>query len=544
MLDELVQQYRDRAVRDIHITPYRAWENIKLDGMAYAGGTGHDTTKKCLDGTRTEILREIVNWIHDPDVNAPRVFWLNGQAGKGKSAIAHTIASWVKNSGGLGSCFCFARDRQAERREEKMLTTISRDLADCDSTFRCALASIFANNHSLMATPDVLQQWEKLILAPLSQVSNEIAGNIVIVIDALDESGPKSSRSHLLSMLGSPQTAKLVPSNFRLLVTSRPLPDIQVVLSRARHVKAVSLDDVPVAFTERDIRLFVSMKLGDLEEIGEAEIGQIARKADGLFEWARLACEFIRQGVTSEIVKERFGDCVANASGEGEALLDGVYLTILDSIVSRKPTPLLRFRSVMRQVLNTLEPLPIAGLNAMRQHFLCEHDGFDVAIVLHFMGPVLSGVTNHTNPVRPLHTSFYDFLIDKKRSRDFFVEQQNVHHDLAVASFSIMQAGLQFNICRLETSYLCNSEVVGLDEKIKENIPLHLLYSCRFWATHLQGAEFDSELLQLVRRLVTGVQMLFWLEALGVSRFIGEAYWALTSTERWLQVRLFLDNVG
>ena len=332
---------------------------------------------------------------------------------RGKSAIAHTIALWFKNSGGLGSCFCFARDRQAERREEKMLTTISRDLADCDPMFRRALAGVFANNYSLMATPDIIQQWEKLILAPLSQVSSEIAGNNVVIVDALDESGPESSRSHILSVLRSPQTAK-IPSNFRLLVTSRPLPDIQAVLSHARHAKAVSLDDVPVAFTERDIRLFVSMKLGDLENIGEAEVSQIAQKADGLFEWARLTCEFIRQGATSEMVKKRFGDCVVNASGEGKTLLDEIYLTILDSIVSRRPNPLLRFRSVMRQVLYTLEPLPIDGLNTMRRHFSREHDGFDVAIVLRFMGPVLSGITEHTNPVRPLHTSFYEFLVDKK----------------------------------------------------------------------------------------------------------------------------------
>ena len=40
------------------------------------------------------------------------------------------------------------------------------------------------------------------------------------------------------------------------------------------------------------------------------------------------------------------------------------------------------------------------------------------------------------------------------------------------------------------------------------------------------------------------MQMLFWLEVLGVSKFIREAYWALTCTERWLQVMLFMGNVG
>ena len=142
-----------------------------------------------------------------------------------------------------------------------------------------------------------------------------------------------------------------------------------------------------------------------------------------------------------------------------------------------------------------------------------------------------------------MHHSMTFWLI-KSEAEIFFIEQHDVHRDLAVASFSVMQARLRFNICGLETSYLHNSEVVGLDKKIKENIPLHLLYSCRFWANHLQDTEFDSELLHLVGRLVAGVQVLFWLEVLGVSKFIREAYWALTFTERWLQVRLFLGNVG
>ena len=118
----------------MHINVYCILEDLNLDGMAYASGAGLNTTKKCLDGTRGEILQEIVNWIHNLDVNVPWIFWLHGQAGRGKSAIAHTIALWFKNVGGLGSCFCFARDRQTERRHEKMLSTIAHDLTRRDAT--------------------------------------------------------------------------------------------------------------------------------------------------------------------------------------------------------------------------------------------------------------------------------------------------------------------------------------------------------------------------------------------------------------------------
>lgn len=50
--------------------------------------------------------------------------------GGGKSSIAHTLTLWFKDAGRFRSCFCFARDGQAERRKEKLFTTIAHDPAD------------------------------------------------------------------------------------------------------------------------------------------------------------------------------------------------------------------------------------------------------------------------------------------------------------------------------------------------------------------------------------------------------------------------------
>ena len=245
-----------------------------------------------------------------------------------------------------------------------MFTTISCDLADHDPAFRRALASVFTNNSSLMATPNIIQQWEKFCPGTIVSVLTGETGSIVVVIDALDESGPEPSWSHILSVLGSPQVAKLL-SSFRLLMTPQSLPDIQAVLNIAPHVKAVSLDDVPAAFTERDICLFISVQLKGLEDIREREVSQIAQKADGLFEWASLACKYIRQDTTGKLVKECFSNATVRVSRERKSLVDNMYHTTLESVVSKRPTALVHFCSVMWQVLYTLEPLPINGLDAM-----------------------------------------------------------------------------------------------------------------------------------------------------------------------------------
>ena len=533
-LDELMQQYRDRAVRDIHVNVYRVLEDLNLDSMTYAADVGLKTTKKCLDGTRKEILQEIVDWIHDPDVNAPRIMWLHGQAGKGKSAIAHTIALWSRNVGELGSCFCFARDRQTERLGNKMLSTIARDLANRDPTFRRALARAIEDDNTLRTTTDVMQQWERLLLGPLSRVSGEMVGNIVLVIDALDESGLHSSREHILSVLTSSEAASL-PSNFRILLTSRPLSDIMTALCAVQHVKVVSLDNVPVTFTERDIRLYVSKKVKAFGGIGEREIEDITLKADGLFEWARLACEFIRPiaGATS---KERFDNLMARTSGEGGTLLDSTYRAILENTVGREPRALTRFRSMMQQILCTSEPLPMDALHAMRACFIHEHDRFDVAIILDYMGSLLSGVTDRTNPIRPLHASFYDFLTDHSRSEGYFVGKSDIQADLAVASLCILDGGLYFNICELQSSYLLNSEIPDLAERVKAKISSHLSYSCYFWAKHLHATKFDPVLAGHVGDLLGSEKILFWFEAMSLLGILGNAAFALSYVARWLQV--------
>src|SRR5258708_32780820 len=93
-----------------------------------------------------------------------------------KSAIAHTIANWFNDMGGLGSCFCFDRHREADKRHEKVFSTIARDLADCDPEMRRALANAVKNANSLKNTTDIIQQWRKLLMEPLKQLSGATVG--------------------------------------------------------------------------------------------------------------------------------------------------------------------------------------------------------------------------------------------------------------------------------------------------------------------------------------------------------------------------------
>ena len=535
-LDKLMQDLRDRTLLNIQVDVQQIREDLSLDSMVCAGQVGLIKGKKCLDGTRIEILNEILDWMNNTDPATPPILWLHGQAGRGKSAIAHTIALQAQNLGMLGSCFCFSRARHHEGLHVKLFTTIARHLADYDLRLRQTLAEVIAAHYTLRDTADMAEQWQKFILEPFSQLEGPSSRNVVIVIDALDESGAEVTRRDILDILAAPDAQ--LPANIRIVLTSRPIMDITQALLASQHVQARSLDDIGAESVTRDITHYISTRLKKLgAAFSDKDLEQLAVKSNGIFEWARLACEYLRPrfGVEPEAC---FREITSHGIGDARILLDEMYTTFLKDLT--QGSPLDKFRSVMRQILWLKEPLSISALDSMRYKFTRKDDHFSVRIILGYMASFLTGTTDLSTPVCPLHASFYDFMLDKKRSGKFFINEADVHHQLALASLCVMQDGLQFNICGLETSYVRNAAVTDLSMKIEKNIPMHLLYSCRFWATHLHDCTFGTDLAKGIMVFVSGEKILFWMEVLGVCKYIGEADRALTSVEGWLQVSVYI----
>jgi len=533
-----MKQYHDRKAQDgpVKFAPVlRGLQDTRLEGMLYVKETILDSRIRCMDGTRKDVLQDIVRWIHDPDVNTPRVFWLHGLAGQGKSTIIHTIAQWLENVGKLTTYFCFAGDRQIDRREDKIFTTIARDLADYDPSFRHVLVDTVTRYPSLKTTRDVMQQWEKLLLEPISKVADGAMKNVVIIIDGLDESGPSSSRMHILAALASKEAASL-PPNFRILLASRPLDDIQRALGSSPHVKVLSLNGFSTDDMEKELCHYISNQISKYSGIEPHEVKHMAEISKGLYEVARLSCYYLNPHVPGMSAKERLVDMVELVRGEGEALLDTIYSATLDAIIGPRPLPRQRFCSVMRQVIYTYEPLSMEAFTKMRRHFAHEADQYDSNIIISFMSIVLTAVKLRTTSVRPMNASFYEFLASASRSGKYFSGDRSIQADLALSSLRVLRDDLRFNICQLENSYILNSEVEDLAAEVKSHIPLHLEYTCKYWIKHLMTTEFTPSLAGQVRDLLGSEKVLFWLEVLSFVGGLDNTAIDLASLGRWLQV--------
>ncbi|KAH9055461.1 hypothetical protein EDB87DRAFT_1316370 [Lactarius vividus] len=170
--------------------------DAKIREIPYGTGSRFAPAKGCLPGTRTAFLDFIVDWVNNP--SSKRCLVLFGEAGTGKSSIAHEIARRFDNMHRLTSSFIFLRKEQSK--PHHLFTTLARDLSDRYPSFKAALGRLVKDNSSLrVGTRDYATLFQSLILEPLKGL--HVIGPILVVIDGLDESGDATGRTGLHTFL-------------------------------------------------------------------------------------------------------------------------------------------------------------------------------------------------------------------------------------------------------------------------------------------------------------------------------------------------------
>jgi NACHT domain len=505
--------------------------DAKIREMPYKGGWRFGDERRCLPGTRKAFLNYIIDWVQNP--RSERALVLLGQAGTGKSSIAHEVARRLDDKC-LGSYFAFLRKERPKDEAYQLFTTLARDLSDRNPAFKHALGRVIKDKSSLRGTRDYRTLFECLLLEPLKNLPP--ASPILIVIDALDESEAAIGKNGLHTFLA--QRLGDLPPNFRILITSRPESGVEPAFANARSVRTLYMDDPQLATdTEQDIGIYLRNELP--EKVYKDHGGELAKAAEGLFQWAAVACGFINSPASLGLSKkESVRRLLDHPRGRKEGLLDSLYEEVLKEYFKSNEAQTV-FRSVMGQLLAAFEPLSTISLIALRQQATKDDEDPDRVLgILGYLGSLLSNVTssNQTRPIIPLHTSFRDFLIDKK-SDVFYVELGVAHHQLTHSCVGLMLDNLKFNICELESSYLANSDVPDLESRISKYIPPALSYACLYWDDHLEHVSFEDELFKKLRTLLE-TKFLFWLEVMSIKSSVGLASLALSSLLMWLQLEV------
>ena len=508
--------------------------------MPYARGARYAEEKGCLLGTRESLIREICDTLNDPAEDAPRVCLLTGVAGSGKSAVAHSIARLYEEQERLGSSYCFSSADVAMRNPRNLFSTIALDLSDHDSQYKYALWKIVKDNRGLRTSTSPLEQVKRLIIEPSKHL--HVVGPLVIVIDALDESGDSASRKQLMQAITLQFNEDNLPTNLRFLITTRPENDILAAFSHVSHLVHKQMSDISDQTVDEDIEKFVSHSLCQVPELecswprGEW-YRVLVHHSQHLFQWARTACEFIHGKGYGLDPGERLDVLV---KGGNDQSLDRLYQTILETVLGQDPmldVVRKRFHHVMAIILSLHEPLSLSSLTALFGDSLMARE------IIKPLGSLLDGVLDEEKPVRPLHTSFRDFLLDEKRGLAFHIPILPQHYlSIGQALLVCMRHMLKFNMCDLSDSRLRNTEVPDLICRMDVAIPSYLSYSCRYWMSHLQHVKCTPELLVKVTQFFKKF-FPYWLEVISLFSFssplstILSALETCTILQTWAKVR-------
>lgn len=479
----------------------------------------------CLPGTRTELLHRISEWAISSQGKC--IFWLKGMAGTGKSTISRTVARSFKERKLLGASFFFKRGEGDRGNAKKLFSTITRQLLTSIPQLTPGVRKAIEDDPDITAK-SLKEQFDNLLLQPLFSLeqSDHRTFTMVIVIDALDECEQENDIRLILQLL--PQVQKSSSVQLRIFLTSRPELPVRLGFKKIENedYQDLGLHEIPKPEIKHDISLFLKDRFSQIRQErslpsnwpGEENIQIMVARAVPLFISAATLCRFV-------------GDVKWNPESRLRAILadettyvskmDSTYLPVLNQLLTgqdewESKQLVQEFKEIVGVIILLATPLSV---NALVGLLNMETD--DISNRLHLLHSVLSIPDDLDMPVRLLHLSFRDFLLDskKKDNSPFWIDEKEIHHRLTIQCLTVMHCHLKKNFCNLPGEGTQRTEIDA--HSINQYTPSELQYACRYWAQHLvQSKDLNSVIHDAF--LFLQKHFLHWVEAMSILGIISE----------------------
>lgn len=462
-----------------HISHGGGQSGFELLAKAIAASAFHDAEErfpppKCHPNTREAILRNIMSWITDDTSkgSSPPILWLYGPAGAGKSAIAQTIAEKCGEPAvaRLASSFFFSRRTSDRNSDKHLVATISYQLTQSIEKTKPIIENV-VHNDPLIFSRAVNAQFSKLVIEPLLQVSKGSDPRKVIIIDGLDECDGDDKQCGIIDVICTAVSRHRLP--FCFLVASRPEPHIRDAFN---HDKLFKLSrNIPLiedSESNNDVSKYLRSEFKRIAQErrlpttwpADKDIETIMGKASGHFIYPSTVIKFIddRRHYPPDRLKTILG--INTACDQSPfADLDALYREILKP-TSERDGGTLRIIGLLLCITDKKSASP-----PLVQHLLNLPPGRLESLLydVHSIVDVPNDLNDVGNPIRITHASLIDFIADRSRSGDYFLDTKNVHADITQMCFRVLTPGTDV-------------EGTGRTEVCQ--------YALNSWYTHLQEA--------------------------------------------------------
>lgn len=507
-----------------------------LDSLEPATARNGHYVPPCMEGTRENILWEIDAWLQD--VEAKNILWIKGSPGSGKSTLASSLISRLFKRGRLGSSFAFKRGDITLSDPAVVWRTIAHDLARYDALFASVLVKVLRSGTVDPGRPDIASHFRSLVGEPLTKRHRDSPSDTipVIVIDALDECGSDPAQvEQRRALLNTFMHWSRLPRTFKLIITGRDDRVPEFLRTICKQIELPTGSEVSTD-ANSDVRLFFRRRFAEISSANNWPSNEIldtlTTRAGGLFVWANTVVNFVGQGLPCDQL-----DLVLGGDLGDEDNVTQLYRQILElSFRGIRGRTLDVFNLVVSTILLAKIPLYVVDL----PRFTAEPQP-SVNFILDKLSSVIS--IGSDDKIRIQHLSFAEFICDPRRCpQEFYIDCSKASQKMSMMCFQLMRDGLRFNICDLKTSHLPNKNVSDLPERITEKIRDPLLYSCHFWAAHIQdmpAGRDDNAALILEIQDFMHFRFLYWLEVMSVTEQVPAAIRGLLAAANWMQVSIF-----
>ncbi|CAE6415602.1 unnamed protein product [Rhizoctonia solani] len=481
----------------------------------------------CTTNTRVDLLSQMLDWVDNSDPGS--VYWMNGMAGTGKTTVAYSLCLELETGQRLGASFFCSRLLPECRNINLIVPSIAYQLARFSRPFRFVLSSILEKD------PDVhtqlpLIQFDSLIVQPLLQVKDTLPESLVVVIDALDECDNKESMSQILEVL----LTRSLGLPVKFVVSSRPEPQIRDEMAKQTDQirSRVVLHELNKNAVQADIETYLRVTLAQIQPT-EDQITTLVEQAGILFIYAATVARYISHDRFRRNPRARLTSILESSrkSENKHIAIDELYAIILraafddDSLEDHE-------REDMKQVLHTImcayEPLTVEMISML----LNINDLDRVHAALRPLWSVLH-ISGANELVTTLHASFSDYMLDPLRSKDYHCDPKAHNQALARLCFDCFRITQpQFNICGLQSSYILDNHVEGIEERIQAAISPNLFYAARYWAAHLQSASESRDLIEELEVFLSR-RFLLWMEVMNLKKCAGTIPQVISRAAKW-----------
>ncbi|KAF4610075.1 hypothetical protein D9613_010461 [Agrocybe pediades] len=403
-----------------------------------ASGAFHNSSErydppKCHPRTRVAVLDKILTWVTN-QAKTCSIIWLYGPAGAGKSAIAQTIAELCHNEGLLAASFFFSRNTPTRNDEVLLVTTLVYQLTISIPEIRKRIENILQKD-PLILSRSLEAQLDTLIVQPLNEMAeheesyrNLLSRPRFVVIDGLDECGEGKAQAYILNVLQKALQILSIP--MFILIASRPNPAIRDAFNLeplSSMTMRIVLDDTYKP--DADIKLFVESRFQDIRrkhpQLARAnppwpsplDMQLLVQKSSGQFIYASTVMKYLDSH--HHWPPDRLDIAFGLTSPDDDsplAELDLFYYHILSSVkIIDKVMDIFIFLLMVQFWDKTRRTI---------EQFFFYRPG-EVDVILSDLHSLISIPPPHDSPgeLRIFHASFPDFLLDRSRSKKFFIDK-------------------------------------------------------------------------------------------------------------------------